>query len=160
MQNERWKLRIKRYGNKRENKEKILKKREVNLNSKRKKIVRKVTWIKRKGGKRIKKWRKWGNGGKKEGTKRGQKRGNEKKRRKEEGKRGGNFDISRFWTHDFFFLTPVHGHFATKTYIVTVTVFPLERARSISFKWVAGRRCIRGRILFEGAVYSFQPLGY
>ena len=34
------------------------------------------------------------------------------------------------------------------------TVFPqLERARSISFKLVAGRRCIRGRVLFEGAVY-------
>ena len=42
-----------------------------------------------------------------------------------------------------------------------ITVFPrLECARSISFKWVAGRRCIRGRVLFEGAVYSFQPLGY
>ena len=25
---------------------------------------------------------------------------------------------------------------------------------------VAGKHCIRGRILFEGAVYSFQPLGY
>ena len=39
-----------------------------------------------------------------------------------------------------------------------IPYFLYWNARSISFKRVAGRRCIRGRVLFEGAVYSFQPL--